>query len=75
MIVKGTVQLIWNLIQLWFVGKILGVVRYFGGLLKGLIAGIWDVIKVYLVNRYRQFGMQRKYFGFLYNSVKSILQI
>lgn len=45
MILKGVVQLIWNLIQLWFVGKILGVVRYFGGLLKGLIAGIWDVIK------------------------------
>ncbi|ENI43327.1 phage tail tape measure protein, TP901 family, core region [Staphylococcus aureus HI111] len=45
MILKGVVQLIWNLIQLWFVGKILGVVRYFGGLLKGLITGIWDVIK------------------------------
>ena len=69
MIVKGTVQLIWNLIQLWFVGKILGVVRYFGGLLKGLIAGIWDVIKVYLVNRYRQFGMQRKVFLVSYTIV------
>ena len=72
MILKGVVQLIWNLIQLWFVGKILGVVRYFGGLLKGLIAGIWDVIKVYSVNLYQQFGMRQKYFGFLFNSVKSI---
>ncbi|MEW4689881.1 phage tail tape measure protein [Staphylococcus aureus] len=44
MILKGTVQLIWNLIQLWFVGKILGVVRYFGGLLKGLITIIWVAI-------------------------------
>ena len=76
MIVKGTVQLIWNLIQLWFVGKILGVVRYFGGLLKGLIAGIWDVIKsIFSKSLSAIWNATKSIFGFLYNSVKSILQI
>ncbi|WP_279526465.1 phage tail tape measure protein [Staphylococcus aureus] len=73
MIVKGTVQLIWNLIQLWFVGKILGVVRYFGGLLKGLIAGIWDVIKsIFSKSLSAIWNATKSIFGFLYNSVKSI---
>ncbi|AUU51659.1 phage tail tape measure protein [Staphylococcus aureus] len=62
MILKGTVQLIWNLIQLWFVGKILGVVRYFGGLLKGLISGIWSVIK----------GIFTKSLSAIWNATKDI---
>ncbi|HFD6045998.1 TPA: phage tail tape measure protein, partial [Staphylococcus aureus] len=73
MILKGTVQLIWNLIQLWFVGKILGVVRYFGGLLKGLIAGIWDVIKsIFSKSLSAIWNATKSIFGFLFNSVKSI---
>ncbi|HGO2719008.1 TPA: phage tail tape measure protein [Staphylococcus aureus] len=73
MILKGAVQLIWNLIQLWFVGKILGVVRYFGGLLKGLIAGIWDVIKsIFSKSLSAIWNATKSIFGFLYNSVKSI---
>ncbi|HGZ8334368.1 TPA: phage tail tape measure protein [Staphylococcus aureus] len=70
---KGTVQLIWNLIQLWFVGKILGVVRYFGGLLKGLISGIWGVIKgIFTKSLSAIWNATKSIFGFLYNSVKSI---
>ncbi|HCY1643463.1 TPA: phage tail tape measure protein [Staphylococcus aureus] len=73
MILKGTVQLIWNLIQLWFVGKILGVVRYFGGLLKGLISGIWSVIKgIFTKSLSAIWNATKSIFGFLYNSVKSI---
>ncbi|HCZ1572337.1 phage tail tape measure protein [Staphylococcus aureus] len=73
MILKGVVQLIWNLIQLWFVGKILGVVRYFGGLLKGLIAGIWDVIKsIFSKSLLAIWNATKSIFGFLFNSVKSI---
>ncbi|HBC4021302.1 TPA: phage tail tape measure protein [Staphylococcus aureus] len=73
MILKGTVQLIWNLIQLWFVGKILGVVRYFGGLLKGLISGIWGVIKgIFTKSLSAIWNATKSIFGFLYNSVKSI---
>ncbi|KIN25007.1 phage tail tape measure protein, partial [Staphylococcus aureus] len=73
MILKGVVQLIWNLIQLWFVGKILGVVRYFGGLLKGLIAGIWDVIKsIFSKSLSAIWNATKSIFGFLFNSVKSI---
>ncbi|EPI2156329.1 phage tail tape measure protein [Staphylococcus aureus] len=73
MILKGVVQLIWNLIPLWFVGKILGVVRYFGGLLKGLIAGIWDVIKsIFSKSLSAIWNATKSIFGFLFNSVKSI---
>ncbi|GAB5824309.1 TPA: phage tail tape measure protein [Staphylococcus aureus] len=73
MILKGTVQLIWNLIQLWFVGKILGVVRYFGGLLKGLISSIWGVIKgIFTKSLSAIWNATKSIFGFLYNSVKSI---
>ncbi|HAR3678450.1 TPA: phage tail tape measure protein [Staphylococcus aureus] len=73
MILKGTVQLIWNLIQLWFVGKILGVVRYFGGLLKGLISGIWGVIKgIFTKSLSAIWNATKSIFGFLYNSFKSI---
>ncbi|HDZ6020977.1 TPA: phage tail tape measure protein [Staphylococcus aureus] len=73
MILKGTVQLIWNLIQLWFVGKILGVVRYFGGLLKGLISGIWGVIKgIFTKSLSAIWNATKSIFGFLFNSVKSI---
>ncbi|HDD7324178.1 TPA: phage tail tape measure protein [Staphylococcus aureus] len=73
MILKGVVQLIWNLIQLWFVGKILGAVRYFGGLLKGLIAGIWDVIKsIFSKSLSAIWNATKSIFGFLFNSVKSI---
>ncbi|HGO2073660.1 phage tail tape measure protein [Staphylococcus aureus] len=73
MILKGTVQLIWNLIQLWFVGKTLGIVRYFGGLLKGLIAGIWDVIRsIFSKSLSAIWNATKSIFGFLFNSVKSI---
>lgn len=73
MILKGTVQLIWNLIQLWFVGKILGVVRYFGGLLKGLISGIWGVVKgIFTKSLSAIWNATKSIFGFLYNIVKSI---
>ena len=37
--------MIWNLINLWFVGKILGTVRAFGGLFKGLFSSIWNGVK------------------------------
>ncbi|WP_445266256.1 phage tail tape measure protein [Staphylococcus aureus] len=73
MILKGTVQLIWNLIQLWFVGKILGVVRYFGGLLKGLITIIWvAIIDVFKKSLSAIWNATKSIFGFLFNSVKSI---
>ncbi|UBH07838.1 peptidoglycan DD-metalloendopeptidase family protein [Macrococcus armenti] len=44
-VAKGAIQLVWNLINLWFVGKILGTVRAFGGLFKSLFSGIWNGIK------------------------------
>ncbi|MFP7735513.1 hypothetical protein ACLHDF_19240, partial [Priestia aryabhattai] len=35
----GAIQLIWNYINLMFVGRILGVFRGFGGLLRGIVTG------------------------------------
>lgn len=42
---SGAVVLIWNLIQLWFVGKILKVVKIFGGLFKGVISSAFKHIR------------------------------
>ncbi|HCT1253277.1 TPA: peptidoglycan DD-metalloendopeptidase family protein, partial [Staphylococcus aureus] len=51
----------------------LGVVRYFGGLLKGLISGIWGVIKgIFTKSLSAIWNATKSIFGFLYNSVKSI---
>ncbi|AKS69301.1 hypothetical protein NP71_06955 [Staphylococcus schleiferi] len=44
-IFKGAVVLIWNLIQLWFMGKILKVVKIFGGFFKGIISKSFNGVK------------------------------
>lgn len=41
----GAIQLIWNYINLMFVGRILGVFRGFGGLLRGIVTGLWGALK------------------------------
>jgi phage-related protein len=41
----GAIQVIWNYINLMFVGRILGVFRGFGGLLKGIVTGLWGALK------------------------------
>lgn len=47
-ILKGAVVLAWNLVQLWFVGKILKVVKVGLGLLKGVVSSGWSFIRNFI---------------------------
>ena len=58
----GALKLIWAAVQLWFIGKILKVVRLFGGLFKGAISGIWKVIR----------GIFNKSLGAIFRTTKNI---
>lgn len=40
-IFSGALTLIWNLIQLWLIGKVLKVVKIFGGLFKGAFSSLF----------------------------------
>ena len=72
-ILKGAVQLVWNLINLWFVGKILGTVRVFGGLFKGLFSGIWNVVKkIFSTALSAVFNSSKRSFTNIFNIGKSI---
>ncbi len=72
-VTKGTVQLIWNLINLWFVGKILGTVRVFGGLFKGLFSGIWNTVKkIFTTALSAVFNSSKRSFTNIFNIGKSI---
>lgn len=43
-IVSGAVQAVWNFVQLWLFGKLLGGIMKIGELLLGLFRGSWDAI-------------------------------
>lgn len=47
---KGALVLIWNLIQLWFIGKILKVVKIFGGYFKSIISKVFNGVKTIIGN-------------------------
>lgn len=47
-ILRGAVKLAWNLVQLWFVGKILKVVKLGLGLLKGVVSKGWTFIRNFI---------------------------
>lgn len=44
-VASGALNLVLGLMQLFFIGKILKVVRLFGGLLKSILSGAWNVVK------------------------------
>lgn len=47
-ILKGAVVLAWNLVQLWFVGKILKAVKVGLGLLRGVVVKGWSFIRNFM---------------------------
>ncbi len=47
-ILKGAVVFAWNLVQLWFVGKILKVVKVGLGLLRGVVSKGWTFIRNFI---------------------------
>lgn len=44
-IVSGAVQLVWNLVQLWFVGKILKLGTVLASGLRGIVSGLWNTVR------------------------------
>ena len=44
-IVSGAVQAIWGFIQLWIVGKIIGAIKVFAGMMKSLFSSAWAVVR------------------------------
>lgn len=44
-LLKSAVQLIWGIINLYFVGKLLGPLKAFGPAAKGILQAIWGFIK------------------------------
>lgn len=72
-VTSGAVKFLWNLVQLWFVGKILKVVKLFGSLLRTSISGIWKGIKLIFDKSLGSiWRLTKSIFSKLFNSIKSI---
>ncbi|WP_239734672.1 tape measure protein [Mammaliicoccus sp. G-M28] len=72
-ILKGAVMLAWNLVQLWFVGKMLKTVALGLNLVRGVITRGWTFIKNF-IGRMAQgiwTTVRNKFIG-LFKSIKSI---
>lgn len=44
-ILSGAWEFIWNFIQIWGVGKVLGIIGKIGSKMKGLFGEAWDGVK------------------------------
>ncbi len=73
-VLKGVVQLIWNLVQLWFVGKIVKVAKYGITLLKGVFTKGWTFIKNFIGKTAQSIwnSVKQKFSG-LNKSIKAIV--
>ncbi len=73
-VLKGVVQLIWNLVQLWFVGKIVKVAKLGMSLLKGVFTKGWNFIKNFIGKTAQSIwnSVKQKFSG-LNKSIKAIV--
>lgn len=73
-VLKGVVQLIWNLVQLWFVGKIVKVAKLGMSLLKGVFTKGWTFIKNFIGKTAQSIwnSVKQKFSG-LNKSIKAIV--
>lgn len=72
-ILKGAVVLAWNLVQLWFVGKILSAVKVGLGLLKGVVSSSWRFIHTFIATTaYAIWNKVKSSFSNLYKSTRNI---
>ncbi|WP_204981714.1 peptidoglycan DD-metalloendopeptidase family protein [Mammaliicoccus sciuri] len=72
-ILRGAVKLAWNLVQLWFVGKILSVVKVGLAALKGVVTKNWRFIHTFIATIvYAIWNKVKAAFNGLYNSTRSI---
>lgn len=73
-VLKGAVQLIWNLVQLWFVGKIVKVAKLGMSLLKGVFTKGWKYIHTFIsATAYAIWNSVKQKFSGLNKSIKSII--
>ncbi|MDT0707364.1 phage tail tape measure protein [Mammaliicoccus sciuri] len=72
-ILRGAVKLAWNLVQLWFVGKILKVVKVGLAALKGVVTKNWRFIHTFIATIvYAIWNKVKAAFSGLYKSTRSI---
>lgn len=72
-ILKGAVVLAWNLVQLWFVVKILSAVKIGLGLLKGVVSSSWRFIHTFIATTaYAIWNKVKSSFSNLYKSTRNI---
>lgn len=72
-ILKGAVKLAWNLVQLWFVGKILKIVKVGFAALKGVVTKNWRFIHTFIATIvYAIWNKVKAAFNGLYKSTRSI---
>lgn len=72
-VLKGVVQLIWNLVQLWFVGKIVKVAKLGMSLLKGVFTKGWKFIHTFIATTaYAIWNSVKQKFSGLNKSIQSI---
>ncbi|MDT0702027.1 phage tail tape measure protein [Mammaliicoccus sciuri] len=72
-ILRGAVKLAWNLVQLWFVGKILKVVKVGLAALKGVVTKNWRFIHTFIATIvYAIWNKVKVAFNGLYKSTRSI---
>ena len=72
-IVRGSVKLIWNLVQLWFVGKILKVVKVGLVALRGVVVKGWTFIRNFIGKTAQAiWNSVRTKFSGMFKSVRSI---
>jgi len=72
-ILRGAVKLAWNLVQLWFVGKILKIVKVGLAALKGVVTKNWRFIHTFIATIvYAIWNKVKAAFNGLYKSTRSI---
>ncbi len=73
-VLKGVVQLIWNLVQLWFVGKIVKVAKLGMSLLKSVFTKGWKFIHTFIATTaYAIWNSVKQKFSGLNKSIKAIV--
>lgn len=73
-VLKGVVQLIWNLVQLWFVGKIVKVAKLGMSLLKSVFTKGWKFIHTFIATTaYAIWNSVKQKFSGLNKSIKVIV--
>ncbi|WP_373442526.1 peptidoglycan DD-metalloendopeptidase family protein [Staphylococcus equorum] len=72
-VASGALNLVWGIVNLIFIGKILKVVRLFGGFLKSILSGAWNVVKnIFRTSGNFIWGIVRNSFNWIKNHITNI---